>query len=107
MKSSDGLPTKLAEPKRPETSSSGPHILERGLGPFASQIFFLQIPLLRYNKNQMKNKFLYWFTKILTILIGGFFMIFGEFDDSPGLQGIGLIFILVTIFTIIKNIKKK
>ena len=55
----------------------------------------------------MKNKFLYWIPKILAILLGVFFIIFGEYDDSPGLQGMGLILIIAIIVVIIKGKKKK
>ena len=34
---------------------------------------------------------------VLAIVIGGFAMVFGEADDSPGLQGIGGIFIIGAI----------
>jgi hypothetical protein len=54
----------------------------------------------------MKNKIIYWALKIIIILLGIFFMVFGEFDDSPGLQGIGLILIITTLFFIIKRNKK-
>ncbi|MDI3496181.1 MAG: hypothetical protein PWQ35_202 [Patescibacteria group bacterium] len=54
-----------------------------------------------------KNKILYWSPKILAILLGIFFIVFGEFDDSPGLQGIGLILIIIIVITISKNKKKK
>ncbi len=55
----------------------------------------------------MKNKLLYWIPKILTLLLGGFFIIFGGYDDSPGLQGIGLILIIAIIVVIIRGQKKK
>jgi len=32
-------------------------------------------------------------------------MVFGEFDDSPGLQGLGMILILVILFRVYKNMK--
>lgn len=51
----------------------------------------------------LKNKIIYWFPKILIIVLGLFFMFFGEIDDSPGLGGIGLIIILFTIFKIFKK----
>ena len=34
---------------------------------------------------------------IVMVLVGSFAMVFGEFDDSPGLQGIGLILIIVAV----------
>jgi len=55
----------------------------------------------------MKNKLLYWVPKILAVLLGAFFMVFGEFDDSPGLQGIGLILIIANIFIVIRNRRRK
>jgi len=37
--------------------------------------------------------------------LGVFFIIFGEYDDSPGLQRIGLILIIITIVIVIRNKK--
>lgn len=54
----------------------------------------------------MKNKLLYWIPKILAIMLGVFFIVFGEFDDSPGLQGIGLILIIAIIVVVVRNKKK-
>jgi hypothetical protein len=53
----------------------------------------------------MKNKTLYWIPKIISVLLGIFFIIFGEYDDSPGLQGIGLILIIITAVIVIRNKK--
>lgn len=36
--------------------------------------------------------------RIITILIGVLAIVFGEFDDSPGLQGLGLLLILFTVY---------
>jgi len=55
----------------------------------------------------IKNKILYWIPKIFAILLGVFFIVFGEFDDSPGLQGLGLILIIATIVIVIRGKKKK
>jgi len=55
----------------------------------------------------IKNKILYWIPKILVILLGVFFIVFGEFDDSPGLQGIGLILIIAIVVIVIRGRKKK
>jgi len=55
----------------------------------------------------MKDKLLYWIPKILAILLGVFFIVFGEFDDSPGLQGLGLILIIVMVVILIRGKKKK
>ena len=41
-----------------------------------------------------------------TVLVGFGAMIFGEADDSPGLQGIGLILILYVFFSIFKIVKR-
>jgi drug/metabolite transporter (DMT)-like permease len=57
--------------------------------------------------HDIKNKLLYWIPKILAILLGVFFIVFGEFDGSPGLQGIGLILIIATIAIVIRGKKKK
>lgn len=43
---------------------------------------------------------------IFGILVGVFALIFGEFDDSPGLQGIGMLlifFILYRLYLSLKN----
>jgi len=55
----------------------------------------------------IKNKILYWAPRILTILFGVFAIVFGEIDDSPGLQGIGLIFIIATVISIFRRSNKK
>ena len=57
--------------------------------------------------HDIKNKILYWSPKILIILLGVFFIVFGEFDDSPGLQGIGLILIIAIVVIVIRGRKKK
>jgi hypothetical protein len=44
---------------------------------------------------------------VLLILIGVFAMIFGEFDDSPGLQGLGLILIISTLYFQLRVLFKK
>jgi hypothetical protein len=59
------------------------------------------------NNFGIKNKILYWIPKILAILLGVFFIIFGEFDDSPGLQGLGLILIIIIIIIVIMIRNKK
>lgn len=53
-----------------------------------------------------KNNILHWIFKILTIFLGIFFIVFGEQDDSPGAQMIGLVMVVAIIITIIKNIRK-
>ncbi len=40
---------------------------------------------------------------ILAILFGVFMVIFGEYDDSPGAQGLGLILAIVGIFYLVKS----
>jgi len=59
------------------------------------------------NHSDIKNKILCWVLKVLAILLGVFFVVFGEFDDSPGLQGLGLILIITTVVIAIRNKKKK
>lgn len=59
------------------------------------------------NRSDIKNKILYWIPKILAIILGVFFIVFGEFDDSPGLQGIGLILIIATVVIVIRGKNKK
>lgn len=41
--------------------------------------------------------------KILGLFLGAFAMVFGEFDDSPGLQGLGMLLILFILFTFYRN----
>jgi len=55
----------------------------------------------------MKHRILSWAFRIFAILLGVFFMVFGEFDDSPGLQGIGLILILIVVFAAIRSRKTR
>jgi len=43
---------------------------------------------------------------ILGIFVGAFAMVFGEFDDSPGLQGLGMILILFISYRLYKGFKK-
>ncbi len=59
------------------------------------------------NNSNIKTKILYWIPKVLAILLGVFFIVFGEFDDSPGLQGIGLILIIATVVIVIRGKNKK
>jgi drug/metabolite transporter (DMT)-like permease len=54
----------------------------------------------------IKNKILYWTPKILAILFGAFLIVFGEFDDSPGAQLIGLVLVITGIVFIFKSKKK-
>jgi len=53
----------------------------------------------------IKDQIFYWGPKVLAILLGIFFIVAGEFDDSPGLQGIGLIPIIFVIIVVIKKNK--
>lgn len=43
---------------------------------------------------------------VLTIAFGIFVVIFGEFDDSPGASGLGLIITGAGIYSLIKLIKQ-
>ena len=45
--------------------------------------------------------------RILGIGLGTFALVFGEADDSPGLQGIGMILVLAVFFSIFKIVKRK
>jgi len=58
------------------------------------------------NNFNIKNKILYWIPKVLLILLGIFFIVFGEFDDSPGLQGLGLILIIIIVIITVRSKKK-
>jgi len=53
------------------------------------------------------NKYIKITLSILAVLFGLFFIVFGGYDDSPGLQGIGLILIIVIVVIVIKSKKKK
>ena len=46
------------------------------------------------------------FMAIAGVVFGAFAMIFGEFDDSPGLQGLGMLLILFIIYRIYRSFKK-
>lgn len=59
------------------------------------------------NYPDIKNRLLYWIPKILAILLGAFFIVFGGYDDSPGLQGIGLIIIIAIVVVVIRGKMKK
>lgn len=50
-----------------------------------------------------KSRILYF---VLAILAGVFMFVYGEFDDSPGGQLIGLVAIIVGIVGLIKSKKK-
>lgn len=39
---------------------------------------------------------------VIGIFAGTFAMVFGESDDSPGLQGLGMILIIFILFRVIK-----
>lgn len=43
---------------------------------------------------------------VLLILAGAFLFVYGEFDDSPGAQGLGLILIIVTVVIMARRKKK-
>ena len=43
---------------------------------------------------------------ILGLVIGALALISGEADDSPGLQGIGMILVLAVFFSIFKIVKR-
>ena len=55
----------------------------------------------------IKNTILYWSPKILAIVLGIFLIVFGGYDDSPGAQGLGLIFIIASIVFVVKGKKKQ
>ena len=43
---------------------------------------------------------------ILAILFGAFLFVYGEFDDSPGGQLLGLVLVIIGIVGLIKSRKK-
>ncbi|MFA6460091.1 MAG: hypothetical protein WCV73_02425 [Patescibacteria group bacterium] len=53
-----------------------------------------------------KNRLLYLILGILAILFGAFLFVYGEFDDSPGGQVIGLVLAITGIVVIIKSRKQ-
>jgi len=55
----------------------------------------------------VKKKLSYWILKVLAVLLGVFFIVFGGYDDSPGLQGLGFILIITTITIVIRGRRKK
>jgi hypothetical protein len=44
--------------------------------------------------------------RFLGVTLGAFALVAGEFDDSPGLQGIGMILILSVFFSIFKIVRR-
>lgn len=40
------------------------------------------------------------------ILFGIFIFVYGGYDDSPGAQGLGLIFVIIGVVGIVRNKKK-
>lgn len=47
------------------------------------------------------------FLRVLGAGVGTFAIIFGEADDSPGLQGIGLLLVLAVFVSIFKIVKRR
>jgi len=45
--------------------------------------------------------------RVLGVGLGCFALVFGEADDSPGLQGIGMILVAAVFFSIFKIVKRK
>ena len=43
---------------------------------------------------------------VLAILLGIFMFVFGEYDDSPGAQLLGLIMVIIGVIGLIKSQKK-
>ena len=46
------------------------------------------------------------FLRLLGAGLGAFAIVFGEADDSPGLQGIGLLLVLSVFFSLFKIVKR-
>lgn len=53
----------------------------------------------------MPRKYLLVLLHVFGIAFGGFAIVAGEMDDSPGLQGIGLILILSIVFRRFKMLR--
>ncbi len=47
------------------------------------------------------------FILVFGILLGSFAIVFGEADDSPGLQGLGMILAIFCAFKVFKHFKRK
>lgn len=45
-------------------------------------------------------------SRVLGLGVGVFALVFGEADDSPGLQGIGMILLMTVFFSIFKIVKR-
>jgi len=43
----------------------------------------------------------------ILILVGIFAMVFGEFDDSPGLQGLGMILIIAVLYRDVRRYRTR
>lgn len=46
------------------------------------------------------------FLRVLGVSLGVFALVFGEVDDSPGLQGIGLLINLAVFFSLFKIVRR-
>jgi hypothetical protein len=46
------------------------------------------------------------FTFLILIAFGGFMIVYGGYDDSPGAQGLGLLAVIGGVVGIVKNKKK-
>lgn len=56
---------------------------------------------------KIKSKIIYWSLKILIIFFGLFLIVFGELDDSPGAQGLGLILVVSVVVFVVRDKKNK
>lgn len=57
------------------------------------------------NKNPLRNA-ISLILRFLGVIFGVLAIVSGEFDDSPGLQGIGVVLILSVFFSIFKIVKR-
>jgi drug/metabolite transporter (DMT)-like permease len=44
---------------------------------------------------------------MFAVFVGAFMFVFGEFDDSPGGQGLGLLSLVFGVISLVKNLNKK
>lgn len=58
------------------------------------------------NEKKVTRSALVTILQLLGIIFGVLAIVSGEFDDSPGLQGIGVALILYVFFSIFKIIKR-
>ena len=98
--------------KRAASDMHGRASRNRGLSNFpvyrATLLFLLLLALYidEMDEKKLSKGFFIAILRILGVIFGLLVIISGELDDSPGLQGIGMILILFVFFSIFKIIKR-